>query len=246
VEHHRQHHQGGVMSFIEMSLDTLGVSPEQHAALEKIQADLQAHLKPAQAADARFLAALADGIAAGAIDKAKADAAVGAMEAASANAHSASVAALNQLHAVLTPEQRGALVDKVRAHWEVWQQANAVEGEPAEAPKRGRVDALTQDLDLTADQVAKIRASLTSTKHVKHFDPAKVEAHLRAFETSFAGNTFDAKSLPAGKDANAAMTGWAAERTARFFEVVAPVITPEQRTKLAGHLRAHAKSNATD
>src|ERR1700683_3269289 len=39
-EHHRHHHHGGVTMFIAMSLDSLGVSPEQEKAIEKIQGDL--------------------------------------------------------------------------------------------------------------------------------------------------------------------------------------------------------------
>ena len=34
LEHHRYHHHGGVTLFIAMSLDTLGVSPEQRVAVE--------------------------------------------------------------------------------------------------------------------------------------------------------------------------------------------------------------------
>lgn len=35
MEHHRNHHHGGVTLFIAMSLDTLGVSPEQEVTVEK-------------------------------------------------------------------------------------------------------------------------------------------------------------------------------------------------------------------
>lgn len=34
-EHHRHHHHGGVVMFIAMTLDSLSVSPEQQAAVEK-------------------------------------------------------------------------------------------------------------------------------------------------------------------------------------------------------------------
>src|SRR5580658_6163621 len=119
-EHHRHHHHGGVTMFIAMSLDSLGVSKDQAAAIEKIQGDLFAKMEPAHVAEQNVLNVLADGIAAGTIDGAKVDAAIDGVKAASAGLHEATIDALNQLHAALTPEQRAALVDKVEAHWEVW------------------------------------------------------------------------------------------------------------------------------
>src|SRR5271165_5494087 len=103
-EHHRHHHHGGVTMFIAMSLDSLGVSPEQQAAIEKIQGDLFAKMEPAHVAEQNLLNVLADGIAAGKIDTKKVDAAVDAIKVASTGVHEAVAASLNQLHATLTPE----------------------------------------------------------------------------------------------------------------------------------------------
>src|SRR5580693_8355726 len=49
-EHHRHHHHGGVTMFIAMSLDSLGISPEQQTVVEKVQADLFAKMAPARVA----------------------------------------------------------------------------------------------------------------------------------------------------------------------------------------------------
>ena len=83
-EHHRHHHHGGVTMFIAMSLDSLGVSPEQAADIEKIQGDLFAKMEPAHVAEQNVLNVLADGIAAGKIDDAKVDAAIEGVKTASA------------------------------------------------------------------------------------------------------------------------------------------------------------------
>jgi Spy/CpxP family protein refolding chaperone len=133
TEHHRYHHHGGVTLFIAMSLDTLGVSPEQRAAVEKIRTELRARMEPARTAEQDLVATLAEGLAAGTIDAAKVDTGVARVTAAAASVHEASSAALNELHSVLTPVQRAALVDKVDAHWAVWQNANAEETGPASA-----------------------------------------------------------------------------------------------------------------
>lgn len=59
TEHHRHHHHGGVTLLIALSLDTLGISPEQRPAVEKIRRDLHARMEPARAAQQRLAAALA-------------------------------------------------------------------------------------------------------------------------------------------------------------------------------------------
>ncbi len=173
MEHHRNHHHGGVTLFIAMSLDTLGVSPEQEAAVERIRKDLHAKMEPARAAEQSVMATLADGLAAGTIDTAKVDAAVGQTTAAAAASHDASADALNELHSVLTSAQRGALVDKVEAHWAVWQKANAEETATAR-PEGGHLATLAADLALTEDQVDKIRANLAEgMKAVPRLDPQR-------------------------------------------------------------------------
>jgi Spy/CpxP family protein refolding chaperone len=242
LEHHRHHHHGGVMLLIAMSIDTLGVSPEQQAAVEKIRTDLHARMEPARASEESLVTLLADGVAAGSIDAAKVDAALAQVTAAAATAHEASADALNQLHAVLTPSQRATLVDKVEAHWSVWQKAN--DDESAQAKPGGHLTQLTAELDLTPDEVSKIHANLAAgMKSAPHFDPQEVTAHIRAFGDAFRGDTFDAKALATGRDASAHMVGWGAGHRARFLQAVTPVLTPEQRAKLAQMLREHASHN---
>src|SRR5450755_1942676 len=127
LEHHRYHHHGGVTLFIAMSLDTLGVSPEQRAAVAKIRTDLYARIEPARTAEQNLVATLADELAAASFDTPKVEALVAQVSAAAAAVHDASADALNELHAALTPPQRAALVDKVESHWAVWQNANVQE-----------------------------------------------------------------------------------------------------------------------
>jgi Spy/CpxP family protein refolding chaperone len=236
VEHHRHHHHGGVTLLIAMSLDTLGLSPEQKPAVEKIRGDLHARMEPARAAEQTLVGTLADGLAGGTFDPAKVDAAVAQLTGAAAMVHDASTDALNQLHAVLTPSQRAALVDKLEAHWSVWQKANTDEND--------HLAQLTDDLGLTSDQVEKIRASqLEGMKTVPRFDPQEVAAHIRAFGDTFRAPAFDAKALTGGGAATAHMVGWAGAHMVRFIESASPVLTPEQRGKLAQMLRQHAAHN---
>jgi Spy/CpxP family protein refolding chaperone len=240
MEHHRNHHHGGVTLFIAMSLDTLGVSPEQQAAVEKIRKELHAQMEPARTAEQSVTVALADGLAAGTIDTTKVDTALAQVSAAAATAHEASAAALNELHAVLTPEQRGALVDKVEAHWAVWQKANAEET-ASDRPEGGHLSSLAKDLALTDAQVQQIRASLAEgMKAVPRLDPQEIAAHLHAFGEAFRGDTFDAKSLTTASGADAHIVARGTAQMAHFIETVSPVLTPEQRSELAARLREHS------
>jgi Spy/CpxP family protein refolding chaperone len=246
AEHHRHHHHGGVTMFIAMSLDSLGVSPEQATAVEKIQGDLFAKMEPAHVAEQNVLNVLADGIAAGKIDDAKVDAAIDGVKVASTGVHEAVVESLNQLHAVLTPEQRVTLVDKVEAHWEVWKKANAQEEKPGDTAHPEHLDSLAKDLNLAPDQVEKIRATFAekARNHPQKFDPAQVEAHIQEFGAAFKAATFDAKTLTHGPFAHQHLAAWGVRRMAHFYEAVDPLLTPEQRTKLSAGLKEHAAAKS--
>jgi Spy/CpxP family protein refolding chaperone len=240
MEHHRYHHHGGVTLLLAMSLDTLGVSPEQQAAVERIRSELHARMEPARVAEQNLVALLADGVAMANLDATKVDAAIVQVSSTAAAVHDASVDALNQLHNVLTPPQRAALVDKVEAHWTVWQKANPEETGAA-VPAGGYLAALASDLELTPDQVGKIRADLGERmKRVPPLDPQEIAAHLRAFGEAFRGEQFDAKALTTSNGANAHMAGWGAAHLANFVEAMSLVLNTDQRARFAQRLREHA------
>jgi len=239
-EYHRYHHHGGVTLFVAMSLDTLAVSPEQHAAVEKIRLELHSRLEPARVAEQNLVVTLADGLAAGNLEPAKVDAALMQERVASATVHDTSVNALNELHSVLTPPQRAALVDKVESHWAVWQKVNDAETE-AGGQNDGHLAMLTADLDLTPDQVSKIRVGLGERlKGVPRLDPQEIATHLHAFGDAFRGETFDAKNLTTAGDADTHVAVWGAAHLANFVETALLVLTADQRAQLAQHLREHA------
>ena len=243
-EHHRHHHHGGVTLLIALSLDTLGGEPQERAAIERIRADLHAKMEPARAAEQALHTALADGLAAGGIDHAKVDAAVAQLATAAGGVHDATSDALNQLHAALTPGERAALVDKLEAHFGVWQKANADEQKDATGQPRkgGHLERLAREIALTQDQLDKIHGSLAASP-APAFDAQKVEAHIKAFGDAFRADSFDAKSLSTAAGANAHMAQFGATRMVRFYEAVDAVLTADQRAKLAAILREHAGYN---
>jgi Spy/CpxP family protein refolding chaperone len=237
-DYHRHHHHGGVTMFISMAIDTLGLDPAKKAQVEKIQSDLHAKMAPARDAEHDLLSTIADGVATGKIDTAKVDAGVTKIATASAGIHPATADALTQLHDALSPVERAALADKVKAHWEVWHKVNADE-KPGSAEKGTHLAKLTTLLALTPDQVDQIGKALSADVPVTpQTDPKAVDTYVQNFATAFTADKFDPKSLAPAATASAghlARYGWA--RQARFYEAVTPVLTADQRAKLSAHLR---------
>jgi Spy/CpxP family protein refolding chaperone len=249
AHHHRHHHHGGMAILIGLSLkDLTDLTADQKTAIEKIKSDLHAKMEPVHAADQAVETTLADGVAAGALDKGKDDAAIANLTTAAATLHDATADAINQLHNVLTAPQRAALVDKIQAHWQKWKDAHGKDEEGTEPKPHegGPLAHIQKELALTDDQVAKIKAAFSDGVKAagQTHDHKEVEGHMQAFGTAFKADTFDAKTLATENDANKHIASWGATRMARFFEAVAPVLTPDQRTKLAARMREHASKPA--
>jgi Spy/CpxP family protein refolding chaperone len=242
VEHHR-YHPGGVTRIITMSLDTLGLSPGEQAAIEKIRSDLEVRMEPARAAQQRLITVLGDGLVAATFDPAIVDSAIAQVATAAAQVHDAAAEALNQLHAQLTPPERTALADKVESHWAVWQSANMDEGERTDQ-QTDRLTMLASELELTQAQVGQIRANLGDrAKTAPRLDSQAIGAYVRAFGDAFRSDMFDAKTLPNANAVNPRLAGWSAAQLARFVQAASPVLTPEQRSMFAQRLREHAAHN---
>jgi Spy/CpxP family protein refolding chaperone len=242
-EHDRYHHHGGVTLLVAMSLDTLGVSADQHLAVEKIRGDLHTSMSRSLAAEQSLVGLLAEGVASGSMDAAKVDAAVVSVSVAANGVTEGSVNALDELHAVLTPAQRTALVDKVESHWAVWQAANAEFSGPV-YPSDGHLAALAEAIGLTVEQMERIRAALQQQQRdAPKFDPQQAAAYVRAFGEGFRAAQFDARALVGASQASAHMVGWGAAHMARFVKTVSPTLTAEQRLRFAQRLREHAGHN---
>jgi Spy/CpxP family protein refolding chaperone len=241
---HRHHHIGFI-GFAIVSLPSLGLPPAEQAQVEKIRADLRTKFQPAHDAEAALLNVLADGVAAGAIDSAKVDAAVAKITEVSTQMDDATNDDLNQLHGVLSPPERQALALKVQAHYMVWERANAdPAAQPDQEKEAGHIEHLGKLLGMSADQIAKVDATFTSSiaalYTARKFDTKAAEQHLNAFVDSFPADRFDAKTLTTADSANSSVTSWGAMRMVRMYEAMVPVLTPDQRTKLSAMLREHA------
>jgi Spy/CpxP family protein refolding chaperone len=246
-EHHRHHHHGGFAMFVAMSLDYLGTTPEQSAALTKIQRDMYSEMQPAYDAEKNLLSTIADGVAAGKIDRPRVEIAISQSSAAASRVYDAVAGSLNQLHALLTAPQRIALVDKIDAHFDVWNDVNAAEEAANRDAHGGHLGKVAKELGMSPDQVEKSRANFKSSfvTAPASYDRKEGEEYVKAFGIAFEGDSFDARTLAAGGSANAHLATWGATRMARLYEAVTPVLTADQRAKLADELRRHSTYQRT-
>jgi Spy/CpxP family protein refolding chaperone len=245
-EEHREHHHGGVLALVVMSIKDLDLSSDQRVAVEKIRADMASKMEPARTAGRELASTLADGVAAGKIDRAKVDAAIATVVTQAQGLHDSSLAALNDLHAALSAPQRAKLVDELQGHWEKWKEAQGHDEADDHQHRSGHLLALVHELGISQDQAEKIKAAFRDRMKASPQDHAhkEVQDHLQALATAFKSDTFDAKKVAGAKAANGHLARWGATRMARFIEAAAPVLTPEQRTKLARILRDHANRSA--
>jgi Spy/CpxP family protein refolding chaperone len=239
---HRHHAHGGIGALIAMSLKDLDLTADQRTAVEKIKTDLSAKLEPAKTASKDVAGLLADGVAAGKVDRVKTDAAIGKMTAQVQLQQDASLDALNQLHAALTPAQRTSLSDALVAHFAKWREAQGHDEQDDGKNRSGHLLGLVKDLGISRDQAQQIKASFKTLLKAspQEAEPPKVEAHLKGLADGFKKDTFDARTLKTTPSAGASMAKWGSTRMARFLEAAAPILTADQRTKLAEMIRARA------
>jgi len=240
-DHHRHQHRGGVLQFVAMSLDTLGPTDAARPRVEALQRDLYVCMASTGEVQRTLHLAVAEGVAAGAVDLAKVDGLIGQLDAAAAGVRACSVEALGQLHAVLAPDERGELIEKVEAHWEIWRQVN--QEDTGDRSAGGRLAALATELSLTVDQIERAAAALHTALPARSgpFDRARVDADVQAFSAAFLSASFDARATTLGEKSRLSSHG--ATRMAIFYETVTPLLTPAQRAELADHLRERAGHN---
>jgi Spy/CpxP family protein refolding chaperone len=238
----REKHHGGFLTLVLASTQDLDLRPDQRSQIDKIRADLLAKMEPAHTAGKELAGVLADGVAAGKIDRAKVDASIAKLVSQVQGLHEATIGSLDQLHAALDAAQRAAFVAALQSHWERWADAHGRDESDDRQHRAGYLLALVRQLGLTKEQAETIRTNFREQMKARPQDHLhkEVKDHLRTFSTAFKADTFSAKALGQGKAANAHMASWGAMRRARFLEAAAPVLSPEQRAKLSQMIRDHA------
>ncbi|MBS2015594.1 MAG: periplasmic heavy metal sensor [Deltaproteobacteria bacterium] len=174
-------------------------------------------------------------IKAGKIDAAKLEPKYAAIEKAMKAQHEKEAEGLVALHATLTPPQRKALVEEAKKKQAVLDERMAKREErmkvDREARAKKRVERLTEDLDLDAEQQKKVGA--LTPPDAGGPDRAEMKKRTDALLAAFEKDTFDAKKVDVfdAKKARAPM-----EQEAKLVTQLLPVLKPEQREKLAAKM----------
>jgi Spy/CpxP family protein refolding chaperone len=227
----------GPLKLVGEALGDVPLTATQRTQIEKLAADAEARHGTARAARQDLMLALAAQVQSGAVDrpalKPKIDALAGAM----AQAQPADRSSLEQLHAILSADQRTAFVDALEAHIGE-HKGKAWAGHPLKQ--------WADDLKLTDDQRTQIRTALRDRFHgAGHGGDA--DEHPWA-----AGGHAGAKVLAAFKQDRFVMdevsppkdvAQTAAKMSDRFLglaETVLPILTSEQRALAAAKIREKA------
>jgi Spy/CpxP family protein refolding chaperone len=229
---HEGHHKGDRMGLVGAALKLDSLTPAQRTAIEQLLQTRRSAETPVRQADAQLLTALAQQVEQAAINRSTLAPSVTARENAALAARTVDLDTVQKLHDLLTPAQRGQLVDGIEAHF----QAHAGKGQHGHGDRLGMI---AKKLGLTDQQKAQIAANFRAERQAEgdsgqHPD---FRGAGKAWLEAFRGDTFNASaSAPNGTD----MMERRANKMEDLLAAAVPVLTPAQRAELASHLRARA------
>ncbi|MGO8996946.1 MAG: Spy/CpxP family protein refolding chaperone [Polyangiaceae bacterium] len=222
------------------ALSTVPLGDDQRAEIEQLATAADARHLAVAAARSQIMLAVAAQVEGGKLDRGALQPQIDASADAMNGARPADEAALQRLHALLTPEQRGAVADAISAH----------ASQPRSAWKdhhhTSHLDQWSADLQLTDTQRVQIAALLAGERAAhgwngEHGDhSASTHEHGHGFLTSFRSETL---TLHAPEDAHVPANAMA-DHFVEIAQAVLPILTPEQRTLAAAKLRERAAGGA--
>jgi Spy/CpxP family protein refolding chaperone len=222
------------------ALSSVPLADDQRAEIEKLASDADARHLAAAGARADIMTALAAQIEAGQLDRAALQAKIDAVS----SDHPADQAALQRLHALLTPEQRGQVADAIESRHKAMRAEHGQHGE-----HKARMEQWATDLKLTDAQRAQIVAIFASQRAAQQAGQGDFKAlheahgeHGKGFAESFRSDTF---TLPAPGDAHV-HTNAMADHIVSVAQAILPILTAEQRTLAAAKLREKAAAGGAN
>lgn len=231
---HHKGHRGGLVGAA-LKLDSL--TPAQRTAIEQLVQTRKTAEVPVRQADAQVLTVLAQQVEQASIDRAALAPTVSARESAAVAARNVDLDTVQKLHDILTPAQRGQLVDGIEAKFQAHMGAGKHDGG---ADHEGRFEGIAKKLGITDAQKAQIMANLKAERQAEGATPGQhpdFKAAGKAWLDSFRGDSFNAS-------ASASNMPQMMDRRANHMEDIltaaVPVLTPAQRAEVASHLRARA------
>jgi Spy/CpxP family protein refolding chaperone len=228
--------QGGPTALINKALKVLDLADDQKTKLR----DLLKPLMPSSEAKKELRAALAAGVRANKLDDELIEEKVAAVEKVAAAAHAKAIEAVNTLHATLTPGQREALVESMRAKSQRRMPADWLETDvdPLGASSRRAMvrrgasaswGSLTRGLGLSPEQRKKVRDAVKVALEARR---QRIYDMMDAFVVA----EFDAESHAAA-DSESMLKEMLANRIG-VVRTLIDIVDAKQRDKLANNLEA--------
>jgi Spy/CpxP family protein refolding chaperone len=223
------HQHGHRMGLVGEALKLDSLSPAQRTAIEQLVQTRRTAEGPVRQADAQMLTVLAQQVEQASINRQALTPTMQARESAAVAARTVDLDTMQKLHDLLTPAQRGQLVDAVEAH------TPGHKGKHGE----GRLGLIAKELGLTDQQKQQIASNFRAERTAEGDAGSHADRHgaRKAWLDSFRGDAFSAN----GANANARVgVERRADRMADLLTAAVPVLSPAQRAQLANHLRERA------
>ena len=224
---------------LKLAGDALGdvpLTPSQRVAIEKLATDTEARHADARAARKDLVLAVAAQVQAGQIDRAALQPKIDALVAGLQKAQPSDRAAFEQLHAVLTADQRTAFVDALQAR---------IAERVGQVKDRHPLKQWAVDLGLTEDQRTQIKDAMKSRWQAARgeHDAPWADAKERGAKVmgAFKQERFVMDAVSPAVDV-AAKAQKMSEHMLGVAEAALPVLTPQQRTIAAQKLRDKAEA----
>jgi Spy/CpxP family protein refolding chaperone len=232
---HEGHHKGHRTGLVGAALKLDSLTPAQRTAIEQLAQTRRTAEVPVRQADAQVLTVLAQQIEQASINRAALAPTVSARETAAVAARNVDLDTVQKLHDLLTPAQRGQLIDGIEAHF----QGHADAGKGEGGHGGGHLGMIAKKLGLTDQQKAQIASNLRAERQAEGTPAQRPDFRGagKAWLESFRGDAFSASASAANAPQ---MMEHRANRMEDLLTAAVPVLTPAQRSELATHLRARA------
>jgi Spy/CpxP family protein refolding chaperone len=230
----------GPLKLVGDALGDVPLTAGQRAQIEQLATDAETRHADARTARQALMLALADQVQAGALDRPALQPKIDALAAALAKAQPADRASFEQLHAILSADQRTAFVDALEARF-AEHKGKARESHPLKQ--------WGDDLKLTADQREQIKTALhdrfAKSAHSGQPEQAWMEGfhHGQKVLTAFKQDRFVMDEVAPARDLSQAASKMS-DHFLGLAETVLPLLTAEQRSTLAAKLRERASAGA--
>ena len=221
------------------------LTPDQVARVQRIRDELHARTEPRRAAGKKLADLFATSLDEGKLDKQAIDAQLGSMMQLASDQKAAYAAAINELHALLTPAQRRELADDVKSRVAGREGLDPAprmhRGEEWRASKGERrgTAGLVDGLALTTKQQSEYEGALGTPKAEGNQHLGRKLEGLKQMSEDFAGDAFDASHYDLGRF-GPSMSQAFGDRMERFIAASIDILDPAQRTSLAAKIRARS------